>query len=301
MQNNKYTADLILLLVAAVWGFSLVAQSMGLDYLGPFGFNAGRFLLGALVLIPVCLLWHRTSVSNWPAMFTGSVAAGFILFMGASLQQAGLQYTTAGNAGFITSMYIVFVPVFGLILAHKTGINTWLGAAVAVAGLYLLSIGEDFTINPGDALILLGAAFWAGHVLIISRLAQQLNNLMLSLLQFIFCGLLCALLALVFETDRFSGTNMLAAWQPLLFAGVLTVGIGHTLQVIGQRSAPASHAAIIMSLEAVFAALGGWLWLNEHLDTRQFTGCALMLAGVLLSQFPISRRSKTVSAQAENA
>lgn len=295
MQNNKYTADLILLLVAAVWGFSLVAQSMGLEYLGPFGFNAGRFLLGALVLIPVCLFWHKASIPSWPAMLKGSIAAGFILFMGASLQQAGLQYTTAGNAGFITSMYIVFVPVFGLVLAQKTGINTWLGAGLAVTGLYLLSIGENFSINPGDALVLAGAAFWAGHVLLIAKLARQLNNLMLSLLQFIFCGLLCTVLAISFESANFSTDNLLAAWQPLLFAGVLTVGIGHTLQVVGQRSAPASHAAIIMSLEAVFAALGGWLWLNEHLDTRQFTGCALMLAGVLLSQLPLSRRTKVTA------
>ena len=190
-------------------------------------------------------------------------------------------------------MYIVFVPVFGLALAHKTGANTWFGGLLALIGLYLLSIGDDFTINPGDALVLLGAAFWAGHVLIISRIASQLNNLTLSLLQFSFCGLLCTLLAFMFEAPRFTTENLFAAWQPLLFAGVLTVGIGHSLQVVGQRSAPASHAAIIMSLEAVFAAFGGWLWLNEHLIGQQLAGCALMLAGVLLSQLPLMRSTRT--------
>lgn len=295
MHTKNIKADLLLLMVAAIWGFSLVAQSMGLDFLGPFGFNAGRFLLGALTLLPVLIFFHRPQQVNWRAMLIGSLSAGFLLFMGASMQQAGLQYTTAGNAGFITSMYIVLVPVFGLALAQKTGLNTWIGAAFAVLGLYLLSVNDSFEINSGDALILFGACFWAGHVLIIAKLARELDNLLLSVLQFLFCGVLCTLIAFVWETDRFVVTNLVAAWQPLLFAGVLTVGIGHTLQVVGQKSAPASHAAIIMSLEAVFAALGGWLWLNEHLTNRELTGCMLMLAGVLLSQIPFKGKPKATT------
>ncbi len=295
MHTKNIKADLLLLVVAAIWGFSLVAQSMGLDYLGPFGFNAGRFLLGAVTLLPIFLFFHRPQQINWRPMFIGSLTAGFCLFMGASLQQAGLQYTTAGNAGFITSMYIVLVPVFGLALAQKTGMNTWVGAMFALLGLYLLSVSDSFEVNSGDALILLGACFWAGHVLVIAKLARELDNLLLSLLQFLFCGFLCAFIALVWETDRFVVINLVAAWQPLLFAGVLTVGIGHTLQVIGQKSAPASHAAIIMSLEAVFAALGGWLWLNEHLSNRELTGCMLMLAGVVLSQIPFKRKPKVTT------
>ncbi|WP_432471504.1 DMT family transporter [Amphritea sp. HPY] len=292
MHTKNIKADLLLLMVAAIWGFSLVAQSMGLDFLGPFGFNAGRFLLGALTLLPVVVFFHRPQQVNWRPMLIGSLTAGFCLFMGASMQQAGLQYTTAGNAGFITSMYIVLVPVFGLALAQKTGLNTWIGAAFAVLGLYLLSVSDSFEINSGDVLILLGACFWAGHVLIIAKLARELDNLLLSLLQFLFCGVLCTVIALFWETERFVGSNIIAAWLPLLFAGALTVGIGHTLQVIGQKSAPASHAAIIMSLEAVFAALGGWLWLNEHLSNRELTGCMLMLAGVLLSQIPFKAKPK---------
>lgn len=292
MQHKNIKADLVLLIVAAVWGFSLVAQSIGLEFLGPFGFNAGRFLLGTLTLLPVVLFWHRPGTISWKPMLIGSCSAGFILFMGASLQQAGLQYTTAGNAGFITSMYIVLVPAFGLFLAQKTGINTWIGALLALVGLYLLSVSDSFSINPGDLLVLLGACFWAGHVLLIAKIARELDNLVLSILQFLFCGVLCTAIALVWEGERFLVTNIVAAWQPLLFAGVLTVGIGHTLQVIGQKSAPASHAAIIMSLEAVFAAAGGWLWLNEHLSSRELTGCLLMLAGVILSQIRFSARPK---------
>jgi len=300
MGSEKLRADLLLLVVAAVWGFSLVAQSVGLDYLGPFGFNAGRFLLGALCLLPLLLVFHRPSSVRWPAMIKGSLIAGAILFAGASLQQVGLQYTTAGNAGFITSMYIVLVPVFGLFLAHRTGLNTWLGAALALVGLYLLSVSESFSVNPGDLFVLLGAGFWAGHVLVIAKLSRELDNLLLSFTQFLFCGLLCVPIALIWEGDRFLLENALAAWQPLMFAGVLTVGIGHTLQVIGQKAAPASHAAIIMSTEAVFAALGGWLWLEEHLNTREFIGCMLMLAGVLLSQLPLKLgQRKSAMAAAE--
>jgi len=294
MQTKNIKADLILLVVAAIWGFSLVAQHMGLDFLGPFGFNAGRFLLGAITLLPLLIFWHRPQQTDWRKMISGSLIAGSCLFMGASMQQAGLQYTTAGNAGFITSMYIVLVPVFGLALAQKTGINTWIGAAFALCGLYLLSVTDNFEVNSGDLLILIGACFWAGHVLLIANLARKLDNLLLSFLQFLFCGVLCGAIALIWETERFIGANLIAAWQPLLFAGVLTVGIGHTLQVVGQKSAPASHAAIIMSLEAIFAALGGWLWLNEHLTGRELTGCVLMLAGVLLSQFPLKSKKKAV-------
>lgn len=288
MHEKNIKSDLILLVVAAVWGASLVAQSMGLEYLGPLGFNAGRFLLGALTLLPLLLLSRRMlSIFDRPLLLA-SGAAGFILFMGASLQQAGLQYTTAGNAGFITSMYIVLVPIFGLAFAQKTGKNTWIGAAFAAIGLYLLSVGDSFTINPGDALVLVGAAFWAGHVILIAKIAKQFDNLTLSLMQFLFCGLLSLAGALLFESDELAINNMIAAWQPLLFAGVLTVGIGHTLQVIGQKSAPASHAAIIMSLEAVFAAAGGWLWLNEQLSSRELLGCLLMLTGVVVSQLSFS-------------
>lgn len=292
MHTKNIKADLILLVVAAIWGFSLVAQHMGLDFLGPFGFNAGRFFLGAITLLPVLMFFHRPKNIDWKKMLSGSLVAGFCLFMGASMQQAGLQYTTAGNAGFITSMYIVLVPLFGLALAQKTGLNTWIGAAFALCGLYLLSVTNNFEINSGDLLILIGACFWAGHVLLIAKLARELDNLLLSFLQFLFCGVLCGLIALIWETERFIGTNLIAAWQPLLFAGVLAVGIGHTLQVVGQKSAPASHAAIIMSLEAIFAALGGWLWLNEHLTGRELTGCILMLVGVLLSQFPFKSKKK---------
>ncbi len=296
METRKFKADIMLLVVAAIWGLAFVAQRLGMDHLGPFGFNAARFLLGASSLLP--LLWFfkaKPEHKQLRPLLVGGISAGAILFLGASLQQAGLLYTTAGNAGFITGLYIVLVPLMGLFVGQRTGANTWIGAIIAVAGLYLLSVNQDFSINQGDLLVLIGAAFWAGHVLIIGKLASEVDNLRLAIVQFFVCAILSLLVALGFEQDSLTLSNLTAAWQPIAYAGLFSVGIAYTLQVFAQRDAPASHAAIIMSLETVFAALGGWLMLQEQMSSRAFIGCGLMLLGMLASQVRLPRRRQKIA------
>lgn len=288
MHSRNIRADLILLLVAVIWGFGFVAQRLGMDSLGPFAFNGSRFLLGALSLLPLLLIFKaKPGMAEPRALLRGGTLAGLFLFAGASLQQVGLLYTTAGNAGFITGLYIILVPMIALCWGQKTGMNTWTGCVLAVIGLYLLSVDENFSINKGDLLNLVGALFWAGHVLLIGRLSPHMDSLRLSVVQFAVCALLCLGVSLVFEPGSLSLPNLIAGWEPVVYAGVVSVGIAYTLQVVAQKDAPASHAAILLSLEAAFAALGGWWLLDEQLDSRAFMGCGLMLAGMLVSQLPV--------------
>ncbi|MBU2966276.1 DMT family transporter [Amphritea sp. 2_MG-2023] len=299
METRNIRADLTLLLVAAIWGLAFVAQRLGMDHLGPFSFNAARFLLGALSLLPLLLIFRPKAGSTEPkAMLRGSIAAGIFLFLGASLQQVGLIWTSAGNAGFITGLYIVIVPLIGLLLGHVTRLNTWIGGLLAVLGLYFLTVtqqpGESFSINTGDLLVLGSAFFWAGHVVIIGKLASQLDNLRLAIIQFFICALLSFIVAIIFEQDSLSLNNIVLAWQPIAYAGLLSVGVAYTLQVVAQRDAPASHAAIIMSLEAVFAVIGGWWLLNEAFSQRAMIGCGLMLLGMIASQVNLFRRRPSI-------
>lgn len=284
MNTAAWRADALLLITAVIWGFAFVAQRVGMDYLGPFAFNAARFGLGCLSLLPLLLLFPKRTQRNPLALLSGSLIAGTLLFAGSTLQQTGLVYTTAGNAGFITGLYIVLVPLLGLLWGQSTHRFTWLGACLALAGLFLLSVGDDLTLAYGDLLELAGAFFWAGHVLAIGWLSRRVDPIRLALGQFMVCFLLSLGSTLIWEdTDRHA---LEAAWLPIAYAGILSVGVAYTLQVVAQRRAPAAHAAIILSLEAVFAVLGGWLLLNEVLGPRGILGCTLMLAGMLLSQLP---------------
>ena len=283
MRSNSLRADLLLLLTAFIWGFAFGAQRMGMEYVGPYLFNAARFALGCLPLLP--FVAQNASGPLLPHLLRaapGSLLAGLFLFAGSSLQQVGIVYTTAGKAGFITGLYVILVPILGLALGQQSGRNTWCGALVATAGLYLLSVEPPFSIAYGDALVLIGALFWAGHVLIIGRFAQHIDWAALAFLQFLTCSLLSFGVALAVEP---------VAWQPLVdaawpvfYGGVLSVGVAYTLQVVAQRQAPASHAAIILSLETVFAALGGWWLLSETMSLRGLAGCGLMFGGMLVSQ-----------------
>lgn len=299
-------SNMMLLMAAAIWGLGFVAQRLGMDHMGPFTFNGLRFLLGALSLLP--LLWwlksrQPSAPSGRPAaerrlLLTGGLLAGTVLFSAASLQQVGLLYTTAAKAGFITGLYIILVPVIGLLLRHKTGANTWIGALIAMAGLYYLSVTDDFTIGYGDLLQVVGALFWAIHLLVLDHYSNRVAPIRLAGVQFVVCGLLSLATAFVIEVPTLTGA--VAGWQALLYAGLVSVGIGYTLQVVGQRGAHPAHAAIILSLETVFAAIGGVLLLGEVLDERAIVGCALMLAGMLISQIRLrwwwkSRRDKVPS------
>lgn len=289
MKQGTLKADCLLLITAMIWGFAFVAQRVGMDYVGPFTFNAVRFALGSLSLIPLILLLQKRqpqpqAQTNKPFL-KGGLLAGVALFAGASLQQAGLVHTTAGNAGFITGLYVVIVPILGLFWRQRPHAGTWIGTILAAVGLYFLSITDAFTISFGDLLVLCGAFFWAGHVLLIGWLAPQTNSLKLASAQFAVCSLLSFLTAFVVET-----ITLEAVWQaavPILYGGLGSVGIAYTLQVIAQRDAHPAHSAIILSLEGVFAAIGGWLLLNEVLSGRGLLGCGLMLAGMLLSEMSV--------------
>jgi drug/metabolite transporter (DMT)-like permease len=286
-------SNLMLLFAAAIWGFGFVAQRLGMNFLEPFAFNAMRFLLGSLSLLP--LLWiltRKTSAvtlqeSDKSLLLNGGISCGLVLFVAATLQQYGLFYTTAAKAGFITGLYLILVPIIGILLQHKTGLSIWLGAALALVGLYFLSITDDFIMSRGDTLIFIGALFWAFHILVIDHFSSRIDPIQLSAVQFLVCGALSFVVSLLLETPTLE--NILACWKPILFAGVVSVGVAYTLQVIAQKNAKPSHAAIIMSLEAVFAAIGGVWLLDETLSSRAWFGCALMLAGMLLSQVKFTR------------
>ncbi|MGY3904351.1 DMT family transporter [Aeromonas lusitana] len=299
-------SNMMLLMAAAIWGLGFVAQRLGMDHMGPFTFNGLRFLLGALSLLPL-LWWLKSRQPSAPSeppsgerrlLLIGGLLAGTVLFSAASLQQVGLLYTTAAKAGFITGLYIILVPVIGLLLRHKTGVNTWVGALIAMAGLYYLSVTDDFTIGYGDLLQVIGALFWAIHLLVLDHYSNRVAPIRLAGVQFLVCGLLSLATAFVIETPTLGAA--VAGWQALLYAGLVSVGIGYTLQVVGQRGAHPAHAAIILSLETVFAAIGGVLLLGESLDERAIVGCSLMLAGMLISQIRLrwwwkSRRDKVPS------
>jgi drug/metabolite transporter (DMT)-like permease len=290
MKGVTLKSDTLLLTTAIIWGFAFVAQRVGMDYVGPFTFNGIRFAIGSLSLLPlVAMSREQRTVTHKilppPGLKTvlwGGGALGLALFSGASLQQIGLVYTTAGKAGFITGLYVIIVPLLGLFWRQQPSIGTWVGAVLAAIGLYFLSVTEEFTIEMGDLLVLIGAFFWAAHVLIIGWLSPRINPIKLAFSQYVACSMLSLVTAGVIEDITMR--SIFQAAIPILYGGLLSVGIAYTLQVVAQRDAHAAHAAILLSLEAVFAAIGGWLILGEIISARGLFGCGLMLAGMLLSQ-----------------
>jgi drug/metabolite transporter (DMT)-like permease len=290
MNKQELKSNSLLLLAAAIWGFAFVAQRVGAKYVGSFTFNGVRFALGSLSLIPLIIYFDKrpkdagrdeskTVLENpWKA----GIAAGAVLFMGSSLQQIGIVSTSAGKAAFITGMYIVLVPVFGIFLKQKTHVTTWFGVLFAIIGLYFLSVTEGFSVSRGDFLEMIGAIFWATHILLIDHFTKKVDALKLSFIQFATCSALSLIAALIYEQITLNG--LYQAIIPILYGGIGSVGIAYTLQVIGQKHAKPSHAAIVLSMESVFASIGGLLLLNENLGFRGYMGCALMLTGMLLSQ-----------------
>jgi drug/metabolite transporter (DMT)-like permease len=265
-----------------------------MEHLGPFFFNAIRFALGCLWLLPLIYL-HRNSPPLFRDFFKNrslrnGILLGIILFIGASLQQVGIVYTTAGKAGFITGLYVILVPLFGIMLKKTTGLLTWISAVLALVGLFFLSVQNNIMIARGDLLVLIAAFFWAFHVLAIDHFVGKTAALLLAFYQFMFCSLFSFISALFFEEMAWSA--IVPAAIPILYAGLFSVGIGYTLQVFAQKEAHPSHAAIILSLEAVFAVIGGWILLHESLSGRELLGCLLMLSGMILSQLRISKNHR---------
>lgn len=285
MNKKHIEANGLMLITAAIWGFAFVAQRLGMQHVGPFIFNAIRFAIGGLVLLPFWWLQRKRPSVLKPSgkdVLRSGFAAGTMLFFGASLQQMGMVYTTAGNAGFITGFYVIFVPIMGMLWGLKTDTGTWLGAILAVIGMYFLSVTADFSVSFGDALVLASAFFWAGHVHVIGFFTHKIPSIQLAAVQFFVCALYSLMAAFIFETNTLPA--IFDAALPLLYAGLLSTGVAYTLQVVAQKNAHPAHAAIILSLEAVFALLGGWLLLGEKMSSRGLFGGGLMLAGMIFSQ-----------------
>lgn len=290
-QQTQLKSSLLLILAALIWGFAFVAQRQGMEHTGPFTFNAVRFVLGAISLIPLIWVMDRKSGQTKErirASFKSASVYGFctglVLFAGASLQQVGLMYTTAGKAAFVTGLYIVIVPFFGLFLKQKLGLNSGIGAVLAIIGLYLLCMTDNLTLGKGDLYELVGALFWSVHILMIDRFSRRTDGLKLSLVQIVTCSVLSFIVA--FSTEKIELSGLSDAIIPLLYGGICSVGIAYTLQIVGQRNAHPAQAAIILSLETVFAAIGGYLLLDEILGVRAGIGCLFMLVGMIVPQLP---------------
>lgn len=311
---NKFVIrqSLLLLLTATIWGVSFVAQSVGMEYIGPFTFNAVRNFIGAVVLLP-CIAFlsgrksgstpgngakaagqepsegidFRTKLKNgeYKTLLTGGVCCGVLLCVASNLQQFGIQYTTVGKAGFITAMYIVLVPVLGIFLKKKAGLKVWLAVGIAVAGLYLLCMtGGSFSLQKGDLLLLACAVVFSVHILTIDYFSPKVNGVAMSCIQFFVCGLLSAVGMLLFEEPQLA--QILEAWVPVLYAGVLSCGVAYTLQIVGQRGMNPTAASLILSLESAVSLLAGWLILGQRLMERELIGCVLMFAAIILVQLP---------------
>ncbi|EPJ49158.1 MAG: hypothetical protein OFPI_26010 [Osedax symbiont Rs2] len=281
--SNKISY-LLLIAVAAIWGFSFVAQSAGMEFMGPHSFNAARFILAAASLFPLWFFMSQNKPLRDPRLWLGGLLAGTVMFAGFSFQQIGLLHTSAGNAGFITGMYIVLVPIVGIFLKQRTSAKTWLGVVLASLGLFVLCVDENVSIGYGDSLELIGVVFWTMHVLTIGWLASKVDAISLSIIQFTVAAVLASAFALVLEQPSWQA--VVATSVPLLYAGIAASGIACTLQIIGQRKIEPSIAALILASEAMFAVLGGWLILNESMSSKELSGCLLMLLGMIVSQWP---------------
>ena len=300
-ENSRVPAgpQFVLLTASVIWGFAFVAQRAGMEHVGPFLFNGVRFLLGGLTLVPV-LLWrkHRSICTEQPlprrTLVLGCVSAGVVLFAAASLQQIGVVTTSAGKAGFITGLYVVLVPLLGLLRGHRAGIWVWLGSAFAAAGLYFLSVAGALRIELGDALLLGGALGWAVHVHLVGWLAARVRPLVVAIVQFTVCGVLSLSVASLYEPIVWD--HLWNAGWAILYAGVLSSGVAYTLQVVGQQRIAPARAGIILSMESVFAVLGGYLLLGESFTPRALMGCGLMLVGMILAQRPARGQHESVAA-----
>ena len=287
MNKGVLKSSVLLLITSAIWGFAFVAQRVGMNYVGAFTFNGVRFGLGAFSLVPLIIFYkekgkNKEKNKSFKSVFLSGLFTGLIVFLASSFQQVGLIGTTAGKAAFITGLYIVFVPIMGIFLKRHIGMSSWFGAVIAVIGLYFLCVTNNFSIAYSDLLELGSAFFFAIQIILIDIFSKKFDTLKLAFFQFITCSVLSLITATLFENITMNG--ILQAAIPILYGGIFSVGIAYTLQIIAQKNAEPTHAAIIMSMESVFAAIGGFLVLNEYLSLRAIFGCVLMLAGMTICQ-----------------
>lgn len=289
----------MLILTAFIWGTAFVAQSVGMDFLEPFTFNGVRSLIGGIVLLPCIFLIRRINAragepereeGTRKDLIVGGILCGLLLFAASSLQQIGIVYTTAGKAGFITAFYIVIVPVLGVFLHKRIGWKVWTAVVMALAGLYFLCMTEKLTVGKGDLYIFLCALIFSVHILVIDHFSPRVDGVKMSCIQFFTCGIVSLIPMFLWETPRVD--NLLAGWVPLLYAGVLSCGVAYTLQVVGQKNVNPAIASLLLSLESCFSVLAGWLILGERLSTREFAGCILMFAAIILAQLPEGKKEE---------
>lgn len=298
--------NLLLVLTAFIWGCAFVAQSVGMDYVGPFTFNAARSILGGIALLPVIYVMNRgkkkrdvlpdenmvkhaaEKKQERKTLLLGGICCGAALAVASSLQQIGIMYTSAGKAGFITALYILIVPIIGIFLGKRAGKKVWVGVALAVVGMYFLCINGGFSIARGDFYVILCAVGFSVHILVIDHFSPKVDGVCMSCIQFFVSGILCGIPALIFEQPQIGG--VLSAWMPILYAGVLSSGVGYTLQIVAQKKTDPTVASLLMSLESVFSVLAGWVILGERLSGREMFGCVLVFAAVILAQLPERRK-----------
>lgn len=288
MNKKSYFGDLTLLLAAFIWGTAFVAQIAGMDRIGPFTFNTSRSVIAILCLGLYLWISKIKFPENKVELLKAGVICGFLIFVGTSLQQIGLQYTTAGKTGFITSFYILIIPFLGIFLKHKIDLSIWISVIIGFIGLYLLAVPSltDFSVNKGDFIVFLGSFCWAGHILVIDHYSKKFNPICLSFLQFVVLTILSAICSFAFENETLTLYNIAASWKAIAYAGFMSSGIAYTLQMIGQKYTNPVVASLILSLEAVFAALSGYLILDEVMTNREFLGCAIVFISIIFSQIP---------------
>lgn len=307
MEKTKWKNTVLLLLTAVIWGFAFVAQSVGMDYVGCFTFNCVRNLIGGLVLLPCIYLLGRiekkeTAQGDAAArgqagkgydrktLLTGGVCCGVLLCVASNLQQLGIQSTSVGKAGFLTALYIVIVPILGMLFGKKCGLQVWIGVVVALAGFYLLSVKEGFRLEAADMYLLGGALLFSVHILTIDHFSPKVDGVKMSCIQFFVCGILSGIVMLFTEQPTFGA--IFAARLPILYAGVLSCGVAYTLQIVGQRNFNPTIASLLLSLESVFSVLAGWFVLQQKLSARELFGCFLIFCAVILAQLPDFKKAK---------
>lgn len=297
MKKGNLRSSALLLLTACIWGVAFVAQSVGMEYVGPFTFNFVRSILGGVVLIPCIFFLNRGEKSGSAekiseeekkvqrkTLLTGGICCGIALCLATNFQQIGIQYTTVGKAGFITACYIVIVPVIGLFMKKKCSPMIWLSVLLAVVGLYLLCINEQFSIGYGDILVFVCAILFSVHILIVDYFSPKVDGVKMSCIQFLVCGLLSGIAMLFAEQPQLSA--VLLAWKPIAYAGIMSCGVGYTLQIVGQKGMDPTIASLILSLESCISVLAGWLLLGQILSMREGLGCVAMFAAIILAQLP---------------
>lgn len=291
---KKMQSSLLLLLTATIWGTAFVAQSVGMDYVGPFTFNAVRSIIGGIVLIPCIFLLNKISgneskksekkKNEKTVLLVGGICCGLVLCVASNFQQIGIKYTTVGKAGFITACYIILVPILGIFIGKKTGKMIWLSVVLAVIGLYLLCMSGSLSFGKGDSFVLVCAFLFAIHILVVDYFAPKVDGVKLSCIQFFVAGIASAIPMIVIEKPDIAA--LLLAWKPLLYAGVMSCGIGYTLQIIGQKNMNPTVASLILSLESCISVLSGWIILHQKLSVREIFGCVVMFLAILLAQLP---------------